>query len=215
MTLKTAQAFAAATSSDRRADVHGMAIKPLDVPGPKLTEGHNGETAVDFVLADFETFFTGDLDEYAAFTDGSGRSLFPSFAVDVAVASCSGTSSRGLLLSFVRKGSSNPVVILTTPNSRHHRFEPNGSRPIFQTAIYATGNAQNMNLPCPVRPSATITPSCRSPMRSSTTAGPSSSGAKRCEAGDKIDNGTHRPAKPAAISIQPPMFWRPFCFVKS
>lgn len=112
-----------------------MAIKPLDVPGPKLTEGHNGETAVDFVLADFETFFTGDLDEYAAFTDGSGRSLFPSFAVDVAVASCSGTSSRGLLLSFVRKGSSNPVVILTTPNSRHHRFEPNGSRPIFQCGV--------------------------------------------------------------------------------
>ena len=58
------------TWDDRLADVHGMAIKLLNVPGPKLTEGHRNESAVDFVLADFETFFTGDLREYAAFTGG-------------------------------------------------------------------------------------------------------------------------------------------------
>jgi hypothetical protein len=45
---------------DRRKDAHGMAIKVLDVPGPKLIEGREQETAQDFILVDNETFFTGD-----------------------------------------------------------------------------------------------------------------------------------------------------------
>ena len=50
---------------DRRADAHGMAIKVLDVAGPKLIESREHETAQDFVLVDHETFFTGDPSLYA------------------------------------------------------------------------------------------------------------------------------------------------------
>ena len=50
---------------DRHADAHGMAIKLLDVVGPKLIEGHEQELAQDFVLVDHETFFTGDPSLYA------------------------------------------------------------------------------------------------------------------------------------------------------
>jgi hypothetical protein len=49
---------------DRLADAHGMAIKLLDVPGEKLIEGHENETAQDFLLVDNDVFFTGDLPEY-------------------------------------------------------------------------------------------------------------------------------------------------------
>jgi len=51
-------------SDDRKADAHGMAIKVLDVPGPKLLTGREQERAQDFVLVDSETFFTGDPAEY-------------------------------------------------------------------------------------------------------------------------------------------------------
>ncbi len=55
---------------DRTPDVHGMAIKLLDVPGPKLVPGHENEMVADFVLVDSEIFFTGDLGEYRAFSEG-------------------------------------------------------------------------------------------------------------------------------------------------
>jgi hypothetical protein len=55
---------------DRKADAHGMAIKLLGVPGRKLVDGHETETAADFVLVDSEVFFTGDLTEYLAFSAG-------------------------------------------------------------------------------------------------------------------------------------------------
>jgi prostaglandin-endoperoxide synthase 2 len=46
---------------DRKADSHGMAIKVLGVAGPKPFDQLNGpETAQDFLLADNETFPTGD-----------------------------------------------------------------------------------------------------------------------------------------------------------
>jgi hypothetical protein len=48
---------------DREADVHGMAIKLLDVPG-KRPDGQEWQTAQDFVLIDDELFFTGDLVNY-------------------------------------------------------------------------------------------------------------------------------------------------------
>lgn len=49
---------------DRKADAHGMAIKLLDVCGPKLLDGRTHESAQDFALVDSETFFTGDPTEY-------------------------------------------------------------------------------------------------------------------------------------------------------
>jgi hypothetical protein len=39
-------------ADDREADVHGMAIKLLDVPGRKLLPGHEDSTTMDFVLVD-------------------------------------------------------------------------------------------------------------------------------------------------------------------
>ena len=48
-------------ADDRKADVHGMAIKVLGVPGEKLVD-HEG--AVDFLLIDSEVFFTGDPQAY-------------------------------------------------------------------------------------------------------------------------------------------------------
>jgi len=50
---------------DRKADVHGMAIKLLDVPGKRI-DGQHWQTAQDFVLIDDELFFTGDLASYEA-----------------------------------------------------------------------------------------------------------------------------------------------------
>ena len=49
---------------DRHADAHGMAIKLLHVPGAKLLEGQESQTAQDFVLVDSDVFFTGDMSEY-------------------------------------------------------------------------------------------------------------------------------------------------------
>lgn len=54
-------------SDDREPDAHGMAIKLLNVPGSKLLEGRETETAHDFVLVDHEVFFTGDSSEYLDF----------------------------------------------------------------------------------------------------------------------------------------------------
>ncbi|MFL5337434.1 MAG: hypothetical protein ACJ8H8_30745 [Geminicoccaceae bacterium] len=50
---------------DSKADVHGMAIKLLDVPGDRPA-GQEWQTAQDFVLIDDELFFTGDLVDYEA-----------------------------------------------------------------------------------------------------------------------------------------------------
>lgn len=55
------------SSDDREADVHGMAIKLLDVPGPKLLAGQDNAGAQDFVLVDHETFFLGDIEDYERF----------------------------------------------------------------------------------------------------------------------------------------------------
>ena len=55
---------------DRKRDAHGMAIKLVGVPGRKLIEGEEHESAQDFVLVDSETFFTGDLDDYVTLNRG-------------------------------------------------------------------------------------------------------------------------------------------------
>ena len=52
---------------DRKGDVHGFAIKVLDVPGRKMLEGRERESAQDFVLIDIETFLTGDPAPYELF----------------------------------------------------------------------------------------------------------------------------------------------------
>jgi hypothetical protein len=64
---------------DRRGDAHGMAIKLLGVPGRKLLEGEETQTAQDFVLVDSEVFFNGRLDIYEAINRGllqPGRGVF-------------------------------------------------------------------------------------------------------------------------------------------
>jgi len=66
---------------DRKADVHGMAIKLLDVPDVlgERPAGQEWQTAQDFVLIDDELFFTGDLVNYEAanriIADGVGNVL--------------------------------------------------------------------------------------------------------------------------------------------
>ena len=55
------------TPDDRKADVHGMAIKLLDVAGEKLV---GTESAADILLIDSETFFTGDRLEYVLLNRG-------------------------------------------------------------------------------------------------------------------------------------------------
>ena len=65
-------------ADDRRGDAHGMAIKLSGVPGRKLLEGEETQSAQDFVLVDNETFFTGDLDAYVKVNHGvlqPGKSL--------------------------------------------------------------------------------------------------------------------------------------------
>lgn len=52
---------------DREADVRGMAIKLLGVPGDKLMPGGGDGREQDFILVDFPTYFTATRDQYAAF----------------------------------------------------------------------------------------------------------------------------------------------------
>lgn len=54
-------------ADDSQADVHGMAIKLLDVPGKPLLPGHEAEGVQDFILIDKEVFFEGDLGVYTWF----------------------------------------------------------------------------------------------------------------------------------------------------
>ena len=54
---------------DSQPDAHGMAIKLLDVEGPKLLDGMAADNTADFVLIDSETFFEGDLDDYVEFNE--------------------------------------------------------------------------------------------------------------------------------------------------
>ncbi len=49
---------------DRDKDAHGMAIKLLDVPGPKLQPGQEDSTTQDFILIDSPVFFSDTLDNY-------------------------------------------------------------------------------------------------------------------------------------------------------
>lgn len=52
---------------DRKNDAHGMAIKVLNVPGPKLLPGSEDRTEQDFLLVDHPVFFTKTLAEYWTF----------------------------------------------------------------------------------------------------------------------------------------------------
>ena len=60
-------------TDDRKGDIHGMAIKLLDVPGEKLLESEKHATTHDFILADGPVFFIRDLAEYAPFAAGLAR----------------------------------------------------------------------------------------------------------------------------------------------
>lgn len=60
---------------DSKADAHGMAIKVLEVKGPKCLPGGQTSMTHDFVLVDHPVFFSTDLEEYAAFNKTGGRLL--------------------------------------------------------------------------------------------------------------------------------------------
>ena len=55
--------------NDARSELHGMAIKLLDVPGPKLLDGQDQATTQDFVLVDHPTFFIRNLTDYVPFSN--------------------------------------------------------------------------------------------------------------------------------------------------
>lgn len=60
-----------AQRDDRRPDVHGMAIKLMDVVGQKavrIADGEPDELTQDFVMVDHPTFFLKDAVEYAEFS---------------------------------------------------------------------------------------------------------------------------------------------------
>lgn len=64
---------------DRKADVHGMAIKVLSVPGKRALETGNGDTAQDFILLDHEVFFSRNVKNFVSFNRrrvAASRSLF-------------------------------------------------------------------------------------------------------------------------------------------
>lgn len=53
-----------ATRADDKKDAHGLAIKVLGVPGPKLLESEAGASTQDFILIDHPVFFIDDPDRY-------------------------------------------------------------------------------------------------------------------------------------------------------
>ncbi|WP_435019955.1 patatin-like phospholipase family protein [Tundrisphaera sp. TA3] len=57
-----------AQMDDRKADVHGMAIKVMDVEGEKLLEEEKDATTHDFIMVDNPTFFLPDVSSYVAFS---------------------------------------------------------------------------------------------------------------------------------------------------
>lgn len=60
---------------DTKEDAHGMAIKLLDVPGPKLQPGLPDSTTHDFILIDSPVFFSDTLDDYEVVNENLGAIL--------------------------------------------------------------------------------------------------------------------------------------------
>ncbi|WP_165248229.1 catalase family protein [Paludisphaera soli] len=60
-------------ADDRKGDVHGMAIKLLDVEGEKLIPEEKDAATHDFILIDNEVFFIPDLGLYAPFTEAFAK----------------------------------------------------------------------------------------------------------------------------------------------
>jgi catalase len=54
-------------TDDREPDLHGVAIKILDVEGKKILEGQENETTHDFIMGDNPLFFIRTAAEYASF----------------------------------------------------------------------------------------------------------------------------------------------------
>ena len=57
----------ARVEDDQHPDGLGMAIKLMDVPGPKLLEAEGQEQTHDFILLDSPVFFIKNAIEYASF----------------------------------------------------------------------------------------------------------------------------------------------------
>ncbi|WP_422928883.1 catalase family protein [Singulisphaera sp. PoT] len=62
-----------AARDDRKADVHGMAIKLLDVHGAKLLEDEPDARTQDFILIDHPVFFIRDVADYVPFMEDFRR----------------------------------------------------------------------------------------------------------------------------------------------
>jgi catalase len=63
-----------AGQDDRQGDAHGMAIKLLEVEGPKLIGNDPGASTQDFILVDNPFFFIKDAAQYATFSAAFVRS---------------------------------------------------------------------------------------------------------------------------------------------
>lgn len=63
---------------DARGDIHGMAIKLMDVDGPKLLEGAEQQRTHDFVLMDHPIFFSSDARSNRGLGEAIERSFKPS-----------------------------------------------------------------------------------------------------------------------------------------
>src|SRR5205823_769228 len=57
---------------DTQNDAHGMAIKVLEVDGPKILPGEEAERTQDFVLIDHPVFFIQNPADFARFTEVAG-----------------------------------------------------------------------------------------------------------------------------------------------
>lgn len=63
---------------DRRGDVHGMAIKVMNVDGEKLLEGERNERTQDFIFMDHPAFFARDTRSSRSLAHAMVRSRLPS-----------------------------------------------------------------------------------------------------------------------------------------
>jgi hypothetical protein len=63
---------------DARGDIHGMAIKLLDVPGRKLLEGEQDETTQDFLLIDLPVMISRHARSNRSLAETMDRSMRPS-----------------------------------------------------------------------------------------------------------------------------------------
>jgi Dyp-type peroxidase family len=68
-----------AVNKDDRRDIRGVAIKVLDVLGPKLLDGEEDSTTQDFLLISRDTFFARDVAEFDGFIQALDEGRVPGY----------------------------------------------------------------------------------------------------------------------------------------